>query len=237
VSSNAFGYFLEFVGDMVPSKDIVSETKSDVSSPTESGAITNDKTLVESQKNTTSEQSDTLDYDKATASNNQTKSLEWLNDTYANYAVGGIGIIKLVYPTLNVNKTIIDIPVVHVWSETDPKGIPVDMIETGADTGIFYADISFTETKSSHLSLQVSKGDTITALYQDSAIMTSEHNISSIRVEESVPTPKNQMENGILLDQVKCKEGLELIIKLSDSSPACVKPETKQKLIERGWAR
>jgi hypothetical protein len=67
--------------------------------------------------------------------------------------------------------------------------------------------------------------------------MTSEHNISSIRVEESVPTPKNQMENGILLDEVKCKEGLELIIKLSDSSPACVKPGTKQKLIERGWAR
>jgi hypothetical protein len=165
------------------------------------------------------------------------KNIQWLDENYADYSVGGIGIIKLVYPTLNVNKTLIDIPVIHVWSDTDPKGIPVDMIETGADTGIFYADISFTETKSSHLSLQVSKGDTITALYQDSAIMTSEHNISSIRVEESVPTPKNQMENGILLDQVKCKEGLELIIKLSDSSPACVKPETKQKLIERGWAR
>jgi hypothetical protein len=162
-------------------------------------------------------------------------SIKWLDEDYANYSVGGIGIIKLVYPTLNVNKAIIDIPTAYVWSETDPKGIPVDMIETGADTGIFYADISFTDMNSSYLSLQVSKGDTVTVLFQDSTIMTSEHSISSTQVEESITSPKNQIENGVFLDQVKCKEGLELIIKLSDNSPACVKPETKQKLIERGW--
>jgi serpin B len=39
----------------------------------------------------------------------------------------------------------------------------------------------------------------------------------------------------LFLPHVECQKGLELIFKASDGSPACVKPETKQKLIERGW--
>jgi hypothetical protein len=35
---------------------------------------------------------------------------------------------------------------------------------------------------------------------------------------------------------VKCKVGLVLEIKASDSSPACVKPQTAQKLLKQGWA-
>ncbi|MBM3904980.1 MAG: PQQ-dependent sugar dehydrogenase [Thaumarchaeota archaeon] len=34
-----------------------------------------------------------------------------------------------------------------------------------------------------------------------------------------------------------CSAGLELVIKASNGNPACVKPATKLKLIERGWAR
>ena len=35
---------------------------------------------------------------------------------------------------------------------------------------------------------------------------------------------------------INCKSGLDLIVKKSDGSPACVKPETAEKLIARGWA-
>lgn len=35
---------------------------------------------------------------------------------------------------------------------------------------------------------------------------------------------------------VRCNTGLQLIIKAEDGSPACVKSDTAQKLIERGWA-
>lgn len=49
-------------------------------------------------------------------------------------------------------------------------------------------------------------------------------------------SPYEQWHQGIDLQDIKCKEGLILIIKY-DGSPACVKPETKQKLIERGWAK
>ncbi len=42
------------------------------------------------------------------------------------------------------------------------------------------------------------------------------------------------MKLGIPFSNIVCNKDLELIKKY-DGSPACVKPETKQKLIERGW--
>ena len=49
-------------------------------------------------------------------------------------------------------------------------------------------------------------------------------------------SPKMQIFCGTLLENVKCNDGLELIFKSTDGSPACVKPKTAEKLIERGWA-
>ena len=37
-------------------------------------------------------------------------------------------------------------------------------------------------------------------------------------------------------DSFVCKSGLEGVIKESNQMPACVKPQTKEKLVERGWA-
>ena len=45
-----------------------------------------------------------------------------------------------------------------------------------------------------------------------------------------------QFKFRILLSEIKCKTDFTLIQKY-DSSPTCVKPATKQKLIERGWAK
>jgi len=36
------------------------------------------------------------------------------------------------------------------------------------------------------------------------------------------------------LHEIKCNEGLKLLFKI-DLSPACVKPDSWNKLIERGW--
>lgn len=48
-------------------------------------------------------------------------------------------------------------------------------------------------------------------------------------------SPKKQIDKGRLSENVRCNEGLELIFKSTDYSPACVKPQTAEKLIERGW--
>lgn len=48
--------------------------------------------------------------------------------------------------------------------------------------------------------------------------------------------PLEQSEHGVMAKNITCSKGLQLIFKAKDSSPACVKPDTVQKLIERGWA-
>lgn len=50
-------------------------------------------------------------------------------------------------------------------------------------------------------------------------------------------SPRKQTEQGIPPLGVVCKLGLQLILKLSDDSPACVKPSSIDKLVARGWAQ
>jgi len=48
-------------------------------------------------------------------------------------------------------------------------------------------------------------------------------------------SPLKQIEAGITIEEIKCKDNLRLILKTGNNSPACVKPETLPKLIKRGW--
>lgn len=54
--------------------------------------------------------------------------------------------------------------------------------------------------------------------------------------EEVLGTPLQQIKKGISPQDVKCKDGLELIFKATDGSPACVTIFTKDRLEQRGWA-
>ena len=49
-------------------------------------------------------------------------------------------------------------------------------------------------------------------------------------------SPLKQFHSGVPYDEILCHEDLELVQKY-DGSPACVKPETKRILIERGWTQ
>jgi len=53
--------------------------------------------------------------------------------------------------------------------------------------------------------------------------------------DTSAMSPRAQMLAGLSANQVMCKEGLNLVIKTTDGSPACVKASTVYKLIERSW--
>jgi|CXWL01.1.fsa_nt_gi hypothetical protein len=48
-------------------------------------------------------------------------------------------------------------------------------------------------------------------------------------------SPIKQLRAGIMPGYVECKDGLQLILKIDEKSTACVKPETLEILIERGW--
>jgi glucose/arabinose dehydrogenase len=53
--------------------------------------------------------------------------------------------------------------------------------------------------------------------------------------DESILAPLKQFKEGILANDVMCKSGLELLIKETNGMPACVKPSTASKLVERNW--
>jgi len=60
---------------------------------------------------------------------------------------------------------------------------------------------------------------------------------SKSNVEKREIPPHKQVSSGTNPQDVICSEGLGLIFKSNDNSPACVKPSTAEKLIQRGWAR
>jgi hypothetical protein len=51
------------------------------------------------------------------------------------------------------------------------------------------------------------------------------------------PSPLQQVQSGLSPQDVKCNEGLVLIIKTEDGSPACVTQSTADALITRGWGK
>jgi len=50
------------------------------------------------------------------------------------------------------------------------------------------------------------------------------------------PLPIKQIESGLFPFEIKCKKSLSLVTK-HDESPACVKPETIPRLMERDWIK
>jgi len=59
---------------------------------------------------------------------------------------------------------------------------------------------------------------------------------SGIYAQELILPPKQQLKAGVAIHDIKCKAEFELVFKATDGSPACVKPTSVEKLIERGWA-
>ena len=54
--------------------------------------------------------------------------------------------------------------------------------------------------------------------------------------QDSLMSPLAQSKNNIPIDKIVCSADLQLIMKKTDGKPACVKPASVTKLIERGWA-
>ena len=50
-------------------------------------------------------------------------------------------------------------------------------------------------------------------------------------------SPLKQISSGVDPKSVICREGFEMVFKAVDNFPACVKPTTVEKLIQRGWAK
>ncbi len=69
-------------------------------------------------------------------------------------------------------------------------------------------------------------------------IIPSEY-VATLIVSKETDTqdpPLKQFQSGVSINDTECNNDLILVIKSSNSSPACVKPESVNKLLLRGWA-
>jgi len=60
--------------------------------------------------------------------------------------------------------------------------------------------------------------------------------VHSLELDTSSYSLKQQIKEGWDIESLFCHNNQVLILKITDESPACVNPETKEKLLERGWA-
>lgn len=113
--------------------------------------------------------------------------------------------------------------------------IPVDA-EAGnwtivGTSGIYHKELNFTILGNS---------DTVTCYAGNLCSKPIVNNTVQYDPKSSISTgmksPLKQFKSGITATNVKCNSGLWLVTKAEDGFPACVKPDTAQKLIERGWA-
>jgi hypothetical protein len=50
-------------------------------------------------------------------------------------------------------------------------------------------------------------------------------------------SPIKQMKKGIMAKDIQCKQGFDLILKISKEKGACVKPSSLPILVQRGWGQ
>ncbi len=91
-------------------------------------------------------------------------------------------------------------------------------------------DVSMSEDETSAEETMTEEETTDEDLADDTMMMEEE-----MMTTTEVKSPKKQMAEGVEASSVVCNEGLDLIIKASTGSAACVKSSSIETLIARGW--
>ena len=87
-----------------------------------------------------------------------------------------------------------------------------------------------------HLSLITNNTETLVFEFIVKQITSKpEENSEKIKIHRLAPL--KQIANGISPKDITCNENMQLVFKITDDSPACVKLTTIEKLIERNWAK
>ena len=63
-----------------------------------------------------------------------------------------------------------------------------------------------------------------------------QNNLQDVNAIVYFPPPLKQIKDGVEPSNVTCTEGFELVLKQNTGQPACLKPSSVAKLIDRGWA-
>jgi len=52
-----------------------------------------------------------------------------------------------------------------------------------------------------------------------------------------LPPPLKLYKAGVLVEEISCKQGMSLLIKATNDFPACIKQNSIEKLVTRGWGK
>jgi hypothetical protein len=173
------------------------------------------------------------------------------NSTYSVYLTSGSCVpafsvefdshVKQVHPdiacTLEELVQRIDPNVETTISSVNKPGTIYESMQTGTANGnitIPYFIKNQTATDDSNIYYNVSKS------FQFQVYDTNETKIGNQLpignpFKPSLDSPLKQFKSGIPASDVKCESNLLLVIKSSDNSPVCTKPQTALILLERDW--
>ncbi|MDH2907301.1 MAG: hypothetical protein PXX83_04300 [Candidatus Nitrosotalea sp.] len=139
-----------------------------------------------------------------------------------------------------------NIAIVGTWNSNtliqlsliDPSGISVKSSQTFSDkTGHFSSPDLVIPMDAISGIWQIGADSGITHTRIQISVNSTVFNHSKIKLDETaVLSPLKQFKSGIAVNDVKCRQGLQLVIKAKDNSPACVKLDAAYMLIKRGWA-
>ena len=102
------------------------------------------------------------------------------------------------------------------------------------ESGVANATVIFSYIVENNTSPNLSFDNNATDISKSFVYTVSNQSVPSI---SGMSSPLVQFKSGVLANNVTCKQGLELIFKAEDGTPACVNQQTVQVLVERGWAK
>ncbi|HEX5359132.1 MAG TPA: hypothetical protein VFW99_04370 [Candidatus Nitrosotalea sp.] len=157
-------------------------------------------------------------------------SINWNNGTglYSSFQIGGISI------DMNSDQKICN------YGSVFSGGFYIDVAN---DTKTHHMKISFPQTflKSPFVYVTHNKKiDFSDTQYNEKHIISFNYsNTSEIQITtlKTILLPLQQFQSGINGKDVQCRDGFQLILKVENGHPTCVKPTTSNILIERGWAK
>lgn len=100
--------------------------------------------------------------------------------------------------------------------------------------GVANATVTFSYIIENNTSPNLSFDNNVIDISKSFVYTVSNQSVPSIF---GISSPHAQFKSGVLANNITCKQGLELIFKAEDGTPACVSQQTVQILVERGWAK
>ena len=112
----------------------------------------------------------------------------------------------------------------------------IDMAESSNSTSTETTATTESNSTSTEDETMVVEDELETELETGDEMTGTEDEVLEAEIMETVLSPLKQIKEGVVPENVVCKEGLELVFKLN-GQPACIKTTSIQKLIAWGWTQ